>query len=252
LRLFAAGTLILNKGISGVRALARFEVCFRRLDERVDASDVVGDAKLLLCAVVRHVSNLAENFAFFPTLIVHAHDGPHASDVAARIATIQRVRVVQINCKLQRLLGRLGPLENLLRPIHSTKAVHLTSITQLSLGGVPQIVVRLRPLEFFERVQVRTLVTRMQAKRVLGPVVLLSLNLIVLRAVVAKVVGQLSTNDELFEERLIRGRRRLSDGFLCLERASLTRNLPKVQPRRQPAQRLRLGWIVALLVQLHA
>lgn len=66
----------------------RFEVCFCCFDERVDASDVVGDVKFFFCVVVCYVLNFVENFVFFLILIVYVYDGLYVFDVVVWIVII--------------------------------------------------------------------------------------------------------------------------------------------------------------------
>jgi len=82
-----------------------------RLDRRhelVDACNVVRDLELLLAPGVRHVPDLSEDGTLLPALVVHPHDGPHAPHISAGVATVQLVRVVQVDGELERLVRTRG------------------------------------------------------------------------------------------------------------------------------------------------
>jgi len=46
----------------------------------IDASNILLNVKFALATRVVHITNLPENGSLFPALVVHASDGPHASD----------------------------------------------------------------------------------------------------------------------------------------------------------------------------
>ena len=44
-----------------------------------------------------HVANLSKDLSLFPTHIVNTTNTPHTTDVAARVAAIQTVFIVEVN-----------------------------------------------------------------------------------------------------------------------------------------------------------
>ena len=62
-----------------------------------------------------------------------------------------------------------APLENLLRPVHAQKSVHLPVDDHLQLRRVPQLVVGDTSLQLAQRVQVRARVARVMRKGLARP-----------------------------------------------------------------------------------
>ena len=80
---------------------------------------------IALAAGVVHVPDLAEDGSLPPALVVDPADAPHASHVAVRVSPVKLVLIIKVKGDAKRLLWRLCPLQNLLRPVHSHETVHL-------------------------------------------------------------------------------------------------------------------------------
>mmetsp|Transcript_2744 Transcript_2744/g.11000 ORF Transcript_2744/g.11000 Transcript_2744/m.11000 type:complete len:213 (+) Transcript_2744:2112-2750(+) len=170
--------------------------------EGLAARNVPGDVEFSFAASVVHVSHLAEYGAHrAPRPVVNAHDTPRDADEAVRAPPVERVFVVQGDAELERLLGALCPLEDLLGPVHPHVSVHLPTDGHLPLRGIPQLVVRLAPLELFQRVQVRARVASVLVDGGLRPV-LGAFHAVVARLVPHEVVSELAPYYELLVERV--------------------------------------------------
>lgn len=110
-----------------------------RVNASSEAVNKGRNVEFTLTAGIIHIANLAENVPLLPTCeqtdqdgqnvssiqaveythIVDAADGPHASDVAARIASIKAVLVVEVDSNPKGFFGAFGPLQDLFGPIHA-------------------------------------------------------------------------------------------------------------------------------------
>src|SRR4051812_34635253 len=81
-----------------------------------------------------------------------AYNGPRYALISVRIAPIEFIAIVENNSPIEST-GRIrSPLENHLGPIHPHVVVHPALRHHLALCGVPQVIVRLAPLELIEDV----------------------------------------------------------------------------------------------------
>mmetsp|Transcript_9995 Transcript_9995/g.32392 ORF Transcript_9995/g.32392 Transcript_9995/m.32392 type:complete len:326 (+) Transcript_9995:269-1246(+) len=153
-----------------------------------------------------------------------------------------------VYCELEGLLGALGPLEDLLRPVHAHEAVDLAPVHSLVLRRVPQLVVGLPLLELLERVEVLALVRRVDLERLNGPRAG-PLDLVVIGVVEAPVVAQLPPHDQLLQEPLrALGLALAPLGVRSGQRGALRRELPGGEIGGEVRHRLRLARVVALPV----
>mmetsp|Transcript_12419 Transcript_12419/g.25568 ORF Transcript_12419/g.25568 Transcript_12419/m.25568 type:complete len:272 (+) Transcript_12419:116-931(+) len=212
-------------------------------NEAADLGDVVCDLELALAPVVVHVPDFAEHWAFLPPHVVHAPDGPHAAYEAVGVPSVQAVLVVEEDASPQCLLWALGPLQDLLRPIHSHESVELAPEHQLLLPRIPQLIVGFRGLELGGGVEMRPFVRGMHAECLLGPSGT-ALEGIVGLVVVTVVIAQLPSDHQLLDEPSDAFVMFLGEG-LSLQSAALSGDLSKVEPRRHVRLRV-LAWVVTL------
>ena len=77
---------------------------------------------------------------------------PKDTRIGVRVASIQRVPVVNQQHRVQRLLVGGRPLDDLFSPVHPVVAVNLAAQQHLPLARVPERVVRARALKMLRRV----------------------------------------------------------------------------------------------------
>mmetsp|Transcript_11833 Transcript_11833/g.37852 ORF Transcript_11833/g.37852 Transcript_11833/m.37852 type:complete len:229 (+) Transcript_11833:25-711(+) len=211
----------------------------QRLNNPLDATDIVRHVEFSLAAGQVHVSDLAEHGALCPALVMHASDRPRTANVAVRVSPIELILVIQVDCDAQRLAWRRGPLQDLLGPVHAQKSVHLARVNHLQLRRVPQLVVSPAFLQLLGCVNHLSLVSGVLAQRLLRPRVVVVLRVQPVQSVIpvwveeAVVLSQLTPHNALFDERGDSARVRLPGDALDLQSGALCRELPEVKPGRQ-------------------
>lgn len=103
-----------------------FSIFLKKISNFLVHCDICWNIELLIAAGTIHVSYFAKHWSFHPALIVQTADRPEHADEAVRIATVDRVAIVEQQCDTNRLLWRRRPFQYLLCPIHSHKTVHLS------------------------------------------------------------------------------------------------------------------------------
>ena len=98
-----------------------------------DPPDVHVDLELALATVIVHVPDLPKHIPLRPPHIMDPSDRPHASYVAVGVPTVDAVTVIEVYAVRKGSLGRVGPLEDLLGPVHAHKPVHLAAVNELEL-----------------------------------------------------------------------------------------------------------------------
>src|ERR1017187_7425309 len=116
-----------------------------------------------------HGPHQTEDGAVEPGPVVLANDRPCNAGIAARVAAVQFVTIVQKDCPVE-CSGRVRrPLENLFRPVHAQVVVHPAGRNHLLLSCVPKLVVGLAALQLLEAVAVRAWVAGVFDQCLAGP-----------------------------------------------------------------------------------
>src|SRR6202789_3984783 len=148
-------------------------------------------------------------------------------------------------------MGRWGPLEDFLGPVHAHAVVHPAVVDHLELRGVPEIVVRAALLHFFEGVERGARVTGMLAEGFGGPVGG-AVKGIVIGNEFDEVYGELAPADELAEEDFTGS----SGGFallycaLCGEGNSDGADVAEVQVWREATGAVELGMVAFFRIRV--
>merc|ERR1719440_2022017 len=115
------------------------------------------------------------------------HHTPSHASIAVWVPAIQGILVIKFDANLEWLFWALGPLKNLLRPIHAHEAVHLASSAKLVLSCIPQLIMGFRLLKLAAGVNILSLVLGMLLQRQVRPSSC-TFQLVVIAIVKAKIV----------------------------------------------------------------
>ena len=108
---------------------------------RGPAADIGINVPLFARALERHGPDKSKDGAPIEWP-VELSKAPLDSSVAIRVAPVEAVLVVEVNKPRQRI-GRLsGPLQHVFAPEHPGDVMHHTSDDELTLGGIPEFIVR--------------------------------------------------------------------------------------------------------------
>jgi hypothetical protein len=77
---------------------------------------------------------------------------PYNTSVSVRIATVNFILVVQVYCIVKSYRGILDPFQYIFGPVHPQVFVHAIAFNNLTLTGIPQLVMRLRMFQFLEAI----------------------------------------------------------------------------------------------------
>ena len=97
---------------------------------------VYGFAKFLFTPAHGHSSNLTHNRSFWKRPIVESKHPTYAR-VGIRVATVERIRIIQSHQDSPRLSRIAKPFDDFFTPIHSRVVVRLTRDAQFILRGIP-------------------------------------------------------------------------------------------------------------------
>mmetsp|Transcript_130512 Transcript_130512/g.292027 ORF Transcript_130512/g.292027 Transcript_130512/m.292027 type:complete len:217 (-) Transcript_130512:250-900(-) len=174
-------------------------------------------------------------------------DAPHATDVTIGIPAIEFVAVVQSDRGRQCLARARRPLKDLLGPIHTQEAVHLSLPYHLELRSVPEVVVGARRLERLGAVDILPCIALVVFERALCPI-RRALQGVIALVVEAEIVRKLTAHNSLLNEGLAAPLEGLATALSLsnptdTQGAVLCRDLPKVEVRGEARERIGVGII---------